>query len=176
MKNLTMVGIFALMMLAPLAAATHATGCTPTSARPELINEIDAAGNEYYEEERCEGGQYGTDGNDHCLRQDPGRDLLGDDGAGLLPGIPHPAIHNEGFILSNGTWLYQESNPFGDTLQRGGTGLTGAWFPPGCDQTWTLSQFIESQTLPGGTGPCLLIDEDPINDETCTHGPDTIIF
>ena len=74
-----------------------------------------------------------------------------------------------------GPFVYQEANGL-PGVQLGGTGLTGGWFPPGCDQIWTLSQFITSQTLPGGTGPCLFDDEDPVNDETCTHGPDTIVF
>jgi len=174
MKTLTMVGIFALIIFAPLAAATHGTGCVPTSAKASSINEINAARNKDYIKERCERGAHGDDGDDHCLRQDPGRDLLGDDGAGLLPGIPHPAIPGEGFLMANGSWIYQENNTL-EGLQRGGVGLTGTWIPPDCDETWHISQLFNSHRLPNGP-PCLLIDEDPINDGTCTHGLDTIIF
>lgn len=120
------------MMLVALAAlvafAPHVSaqsGCTPTSADPSTLNEFDANGNHYYVEER--GNPLGTS----------------------------PPVPGSGFVLGDGTWIYQESNLLAG-LQRGGIGLTGSCLPP-------------------DPAPCVIIDKDPINDETCGSGPDTII-
>lgn len=66
------------------------------------------------------------------------------------------AVPGTGFVTGDGTWFYEEDNTL-DGLQRGGIGITGSCFPP--------------EPL-----PCVLIDEDPITDENCDHGPDAIIF
>ena len=58
-----------------------------------------------------------------------------------------------GFVLADGTWIYVESNGV-DGLQRGGS--SGPCLP--------------SEDL------CLTSGVDPINDENCGHGPDTIVF
>jgi len=123
MKNRTML-VFVAVMLCPLAGANHISGCTPTQAHSAIITEVTALNRTFYVEERCEGGLYGSDGNDHCFRQDPGKDIT-PAAEGFLPGFPHPPVPGEGFAASNGTWIYRESNGLRDGLQRGGIGMVG---------------------------------------------------
>lgn len=67
-------------------------------------------------------------------------------------------------------------------LQRGGIGILGDWFPPGCDPVWgPLVEFHPNGSItihPGNAPsplPCLIADEDPITDTMCGHGPDRLI-
>lgn len=161
MKTLTLVGL-ALLALAPLANATHVDPCEVASAPVGSYLEIDTPdGKKYYQEER--GNPFGT----------PipmsgfffGADADGD-------GVPE-------LLEGEGSWTYEESNGLVG-LQRGGIGLLGDWFPPGCDQEWgplvnLTTPSVHPENAPEGV-PCLIIDEDPINDETCHAGPDTLII
>lgn len=79
--------------------------------------------------------------------------------------IPVPLLHKT-FYISDDGFIYEETNGL-EGLQRGGIGLLGDWFPPGCDQEWEPTD---------GTVPCLIVDEDPINSQTCGHGPDALII
>jgi hypothetical protein len=132
MKTLTLVGL-AFLALAPLATATHDTGCVFTFADPASTNVIVSPldGRTFYDEER---------GNPLGVPVPLSGFFIG-------PG-PEP-------LAGQGTWLYEETNGLAN-LQRGGIGLTGSCFPADGDL-------------------CLLIDEDPIEDENCTHGRDAII-
>jgi len=74
------------------------------------------------------------------------------------PANTNPPVPGSGFVLGiagegEGTWIYQESNGV-DGLQRGGTSIP---------------------CLPA-EDPCLVTGVDPVNDENCGHGPDTILF
>ena len=98
--------------------------------------------------------KFTVNGNVYYIDQDHGPTVLGGQ-LGSSPGS-----------------VWQESNNV-PGLQIGGIGLTGSYFPPGCDQDWTLSDLVNDHRLPGGTGPCLLIDEYPISDQCDGAGPDT---
>jgi hypothetical protein len=74
--------------------------------------------------------------------------------SGLLLG---PDLDGDGvpeFGEGQGSWTYEETNGL-EGLQRGGVGLFGDDFPPGSSQP-------------------LIVGEDPINDETCGGGPDSL--
>jgi hypothetical protein len=116
-----------LLVLVAMAAAPALSLCVPTSADPGTYNRIDLPdGRTFYLEER--GNPLGT----------------------------QPPVPGSGFVLGDGTWLYEESNGL-PGLQRGGIGLTGSCFPP-------------------QPAPCLVFDQDKINDETCGRGPDTLVW
>lgn len=94
-----------------------------------------------------------------------------------------PKVPESTVVLDQPT-VYFESNGIFDwpdgSLQRGGIGLLGDWFPPGCDQEWgplvnTTTPSIHPENLPEGT-PCLIINEDPIVHDNCGHGVDSIVL
>lgn len=59
-----------------------------------------------------------------------------------------PSFPGLGFLLGDGTWVYEESNGL-PGLQRGGSSLDVEWFA---------------------------FNTDSVNDETCGAGPDTLYF
>ena len=127
MKTLAMFAALAVAAsIVPLVNADHDIGCEPTSADPATYNIVDLPdGTRLYVEER----------------------------AVPEPANTNPPIPGSGFVLADGTWIYQESNGV-DGLQRGGTSIP---------------------CLPA-EDPCLVTGVDPVNDENCGHGPDTILF
>jgi hypothetical protein len=106
----------------PFAAATHDSGCVPTSVDPTtyllVVSPVD--GRTFYDLEENIG--------------------------------PNPYIPGGGVIWASGTWFYEEVNALAG-LQRGDVGVFGPCIDPFCT----------------------FIDEDPVLDETCGHGPDDLL-
>lgn len=140
MNALKMIAVIVLA-IAPVAGASH-PACTPEAASWSTYtfqclpvddqNDMDPHAECIYFEER--GGIAVVFGGD----------------AYVVPG--------SGYALGDGSWQYDETWAV-NGLQRGGIGVFGDYFPPGCDPDST----------------CILIDEDPITDENCGHGPDVAI-
>jgi len=146
MKTLPTLGILSFVMLAPMAASQD--DCVPTSVNPETYWQFDLGSQTFYIEER--------------------NSLIAD----LIPGSP--AVPMAGLLTGDGTWIYEETNGLAG-LQRGGVGLLGDWFPPGCDQDWRVVVEPGHVSIPNAP-PCLIINEDPITDVTCNgEGPDHVI-
>ena len=162
MKPMILPGLLAIAMMVPTAAAEE---CIPTYADPSTQYSLTVNGHLYYFQGVCKR----DDGQDHCLRNDAGDDLLG--APGLTGGVPHPTTPGEGFVVGDGTSWYEETNGM-DQLQRGSQGISNIispYNPIGCDASWHPD---DHPALPGGTGPCLVQGFDPIEDETCGFGPD----
>jgi hypothetical protein len=142
--------LVASLMLVLAMPVSVAQDCTPTSADPASVLVIDLLGRTSYCEER---------GNPLGVPIPLSGFLFGPDADG--DGIPEP-------FEGQGTWCYEETNGRGG-MQRGGIGLLGDWFPPGCDQNpdWQPTDL---------TIPCLIIGEDDVDHETCGAGPDALII
>ncbi len=136
-----------LALLLPLALATHDSGCVYTSADPSTVNVFDTPlFGRLYDEER-------------------------DNPVGTQPPVP-----GSGFLLGGGTWLRQESNGL-PGMQRGycqSSELPSPTAPLAA--AGARDDCLTGSCFPPSPLPCLIIDSDPIIDETCTHGGDRLIF
>lgn len=148
--------LIALVGAFPIANATHVPNCEPSSAPPGSYWEIPVGDRLIYQEER--GNPVAPLG----VMTAPGLSyLFGPDRDG--DGVGEP-------LEGEGSWTYQENNVYAG-LQRGGDegGSLGGLFPPGCDANpnWHLSDK---------TVPCLIVEFDPIEDETCHQGADYLML
>lgn len=173
-----------LIVLALVTSLPATSACTPGSA-PD-VHVISFAGETNYLEER--GNPFNTNPpapGSAALVQDPNHQPilakyveLIQEIAGtpvdqisirtLYPLIDH-ALNNDTatIFFGEGTWWYRESNGLAG-LQRGGTAVGGPCFPPPVDPG--TPDFPQDDI-----DACVLVNTDPIDDENCEAGPDTII-
>ena len=150
--------VFVFLVVAASAWADHDAGCVATGADPATMTTFDLSGRVvplwgslgiWYVEERGVPPPLNTD----------------------------PAIPGSGFILGDGTWAYEESNGV-PGLQRGGCG--GLMWTPAPPPGLPVSP--QGPAAANRCTPCLPFEDpclfgvDPVNDENCGHGPDTLRY